>query len=81
MLRERVSDDGRVTLVRDCPLCGLEAGLSLTEDGTALVLRAHLAGLSPAVMCGATYFSPEDAQAVARIRDEGGDRLRLAAHP
>ncbi len=60
-----------------CPLCGRKATLMVIEN--ARLLDGHWA--QDSTVCGAVGMSRWDALAVRRMIQEGGDRLRLAAHP
>lgn len=72
----------------DCPVCGADVRLLLRPyDGLSLVhtlIDPHMAAREHAAVRGVCFVSGmplDDVLAVVRIRDEEGDRLRLAAHP
>lgn len=60
----------------ECPACGQ---LTLLDTLEGVVVYLH--GPSTASLCLGTFVPVPDALAVQRMRDEGGERLRLAAHP
>ncbi len=60
-----------------CPACGRVTWLVRVLSGLWLSHGAYGDGLC----LGGEYVRPEDAEAVRRIREQGGERLRLAAHP
>lgn len=61
----------------ECPSCGAE----LWADRWSGELLVPVHSVRPGRVCEASVLSYEDALAVQLIRAEGGDRLRLAAHP
>lgn len=79
MRRTILTETGRTILVDHCPLCGREAELITFPSG--YIIKAHGSTDVYVTSCAATGFSFEDARAMARIREEGGERFRLAAHP
>lgn len=58
-----------------CPACGRVVWLVRLHAGPAY---SHL-GVGPCL--GDSFLPVRDAEAVRRIRERGGERLRLAAHP
>lgn len=79
MRRKILTETGRTRLVDDCPLCGREVNLIGFPSGD--IIKAHGSTDVYVTSCAATGFSFEDARAMARIREEGGERFRTAAHP
>lgn len=71
----------------DCPVCGADVWLLLRLCGgldRVHLFEPHPAAQEHAGVSGVCFVSGmllDDALAVARIQDEEGDRLRLAAHP
>lgn len=67
-----------------CPLCGVPAGVREFPGRPEMNwIMSHLdwAEASVAVACVGSGLNPDEAAGVARIIEEGGERLRLAAHP
>ena len=60
----------------ECPACG---GRVFLDELSGVVGYFHRA--DGWVKCLGVFVPAPDALAVQRMRDEGGDRLRLAAHP
>jgi hypothetical protein len=60
-----------------CPACGRVVWLVWLLSGPALAHDAYGDGLC----IGGQYIRPDEAEAIRRIRAQGGERLRLAAHP
>ena len=73
----------------DCPVCGADVRLLLRPyDGLSLaptLREPHPAAQGPVPagegVCFVSGMRLDDVLAVVRIRDEEGDRFRLAAHP
>lgn len=67
-----------------CPLCGAPVGLRLVPDFPErnwVMPHLDAARFPVAVACAASGLNPDEAAGVAQIIAEGGERLRLAAHP
>lgn len=68
----------------DCPVCGYRTLVTLGRDVWGAlneVLLEHSVPGEGWVACVANRLHPEDAAAVGRIREQGGERLRPTAHP
>lgn len=68
----------------ECPVCGTAAGFRWLPDFPEKSwIMSHLdpAETSVAVACAGSGLNPDEAAGVAQIIAEGGERLRLAAHP
>lgn len=72
----------------ECPLCARVLVLAPGESGSLEARRFPVHSDRPdrlprldVMPCGASGLTPEDARAVREMTREGGDRLRLAAHP
>jgi hypothetical protein len=63
----------------ECPLCGDLVDTRRTADS----LRGYVPGHGPGGwrLCEASGLAVDEALAIAVLRAEGGERLRLAAHP
>lgn len=62
-----------------CPVCG-----ALVDPGAmgAALRDTHLPGHGPWLrQCEASGLRRDEASAIAAIREQGGERFRLAAHP
>lgn len=62
-----------------CPACGRVAWLVRLHSGLAYCHTPRSYGDVPCL--GNEFSWPDEAEAVRRIRAQGGERLRLAAHP
>lgn len=60
-----------------CPACGRVVWLARLLSGT---VYCHV-GNGDETCFGEAFVQPADAEAVRRIREQGGERFRLAAHP
>jgi hypothetical protein len=65
--------------VIECPLCGGLVDMSLMDEPFKGYIPAH--GPGGLRLCEATDLTVDEALAIAILRAEGGERLRLAAHP
>jgi hypothetical protein len=62
-----------------CPACGRVTWLVRLHSGP---VYCHTPRTYGDVTClGTEYTRPGEAETVRRIREQGGERLRLAAHP
>lgn len=63
----------------ECPVCGDLVDPTLMDDS----LRGYVPGHGPGGwrLCEASGLPVSEAQDIAAIRVEGGERFRLAAHP
>lgn len=61
---------------RPCPACGKTTGWELRPAGSVF-MHGPYAGDG----CMGAEVSEDEAQSIRRMREEGGDRFRLAAHP
>lgn len=66
-----------------CPVCGGQTGVQTAPVHNWIMAHGAPSALSqPGGQADAAAgLHPDDASGVARILAEGGDRLRLAAHP
>jgi hypothetical protein len=66
--------------VIECPLCGDLVDTGRMDDS---LKGSHVPGHGPAAwrLCEASGLYIDEALAIAILRAEGGERLRLAAHP
>lgn len=62
-----------------CPACGRVVWLVRLLSGPAYCHTPRAYGDAPCL--GTEYTWPGEAEAIRRIRAQGGERLRLAAHP
>ncbi|MER7487940.1 hypothetical protein ABTY20_18935 [Streptomyces sp. NPDC126497] len=60
-----------------CPACGRVVWLVRLPAGPAYFHGAY----GDSLCLGESFVRAGDAEAVRRIRERGGERLRLAAHP
>lgn len=69
-----------VDTVIECPVCGGRVDISSLADS---LRGTHIPGHGPGSwqLCEASGLRRDEALAIALIREEGGERLRLAAHP
>jgi hypothetical protein len=69
-----------------CPVCGVPAphawGVARENDDVTPTARLIGWHTNPSGRgCWAADYSVDYARAIGRIREQGGERLRLAAHP
>lgn len=60
-----------------CPACGRVTGVERRASSGAVFLHGPYAGDG----CMGAEVGEDEAKAVRRIRQEGGERFRLAPHP